>query len=104
MKHEAEAINGRILVIDDNPSIHDDFAKILVPSAGNDAGMSQIEKVLFGDAEPDSLPPSFDLQFAHQGADGVKMAHAARTAGRPFALAFIDMRMPPGWDGLETIE
>ena len=104
MKHEAEASNGRILVIDDNPAIHDDFAKILVPSVGNDAGMSRIEKILFGDAEPASLPPSFELQFAHQGADGVKLAHAARASGRPFALAFIDMRMPPGWDGLETIQ
>jgi diguanylate cyclase len=104
MKHDAEAINGRILVIDDNPAIHDDFAKILVPASGNDAGMSRIEKILFGDAEPASLPPSFELQFSHQGADGVKLAHSARAAGRPFALAFIDMRMPPGWDGLETIQ
>jgi diguanylate cyclase len=104
MKHEAELVNGRVLVIDDNPAIHEDFAKILVPSMGNDSGMSQIEKILFGDDSPAAAPPIFELQFAHQGADGVQLARAARAAGKPFALAFIDMRMPPGWDGLETIQ
>jgi diguanylate cyclase len=104
MKHEADAVNGRILVIDDNPAIHDDFAKILVPSGGNDAGMSRIEKILFGDDGSVPVVPTFELQFALQGADGVQLARAALAAGRPFALAFIDMRMPPGWDGLETIQ
>jgi diguanylate cyclase (GGDEF)-like protein len=98
-----EAINGRILVIDDNPSIHDDFAKILAREAV-DTGMSQIEKILFGDSGPEPTPPSFNLQFAQQGAQGVAMARQALAERRPFALAFIDMRMPPGWDGLETIE
>ena len=97
------AINGRILVIDDNPAIHDDFAKILAREAV-DTGMSQIEKILFGDSGPEPTPPSFELQFAQQGAQGVAMARQALAEGRPFALAFIDMRMPPGWDGLETIE
>ena len=31
------------------------------------------------------------------------MSHAL-SDGRPYAMAFVDMRMPPGWDGLETIE
>ncbi len=99
----AEAINGRILVIDDNPSIHVDFAKVLAREAV-DTGMSQIEKILFGDSGPAPTPPSFELQFAQQGAQGVAMARQALAEGQPFALAFIDMRMPPGWDGLETIE
>jgi len=104
MKNDAETINGRILVIDDNPAIHEDFAKILACAGSEETGMSQIEKLLFGDEGPAPQPPSFELQFAQQGADGVKLAGAARAAGRPFALAFIDMRMPPGWDGLETIQ
>jgi len=32
------------------------------------------------------------------------MAGQAVAEGRPYAMAFVDMRMPPGWDGLETIE
>jgi len=105
MRNEAEPVNGRILVIDDNPAIHDDFAKILLRVGhDDDAGMSRIEKILFGDADPATTPPSFELQFAHQGSEGVTLVRAAHAAGRPFALAFIDMRMPPGWDGLETIQ
>jgi diguanylate cyclase (GGDEF)-like protein len=34
----------------------------------------------------------------------VKLAQAAVDAGHPDALAFVDMRMPPGWDGVETIQ
>jgi len=104
MRNEAETLNGRILIIDDNPAIHDDFAKILVRNSDRDTGMSQIEQILFGDPAAAREPPAFQLQFAHQGSEGVTLARTAHAAGRPFALAFIDMRMPPGWDGLETIE
>src|SRR6202044_3111068 len=46
--------------------------------------------------------PNFDIDSAHQGQEGVAMVQQARAEGRPFALAFVDMRMPPGWDGIET--
>jgi two-component system NtrC family sensor kinase len=46
----------------------------------------------------------FELVSAFQGKDGYDMVVEARAAGRPFAMAFVDMRMPPGWDGLETLE
>jgi diguanylate cyclase (GGDEF)-like protein len=104
MTDKAEAVNGRILIIDDNPSIHQDFEKILVREANADTGMSQIEKILFGDSAAQPLLPSFELQFAQQGKQGVGMVRSALANGTPFALAFIDMRMPPGWDGLETIQ
>jgi CheY-like chemotaxis protein len=32
------------------------------------------------------------------------MVTAALAAGRPYAMIFVDVRMPPGWDGIETIE
>src|SRR5689334_14235175 len=101
---DVEAINGRILVIDDNPAIHQDFAKILVRGGDEDLDLSQVEALLFGDTRSAVSQPSFDIQFAHQGAEGVELARKAVASLRPFALAFIDMRMPPGWDGLETIE
>ena len=66
--------------------------------------MTQAEKILFGESAAPVMQPSFDLQFAQQGKQGVTLAERALANGRPFALAFIDMRMPPGWDGLETIE
>ena len=46
----------------------------------------------------------FEVSSALDGAGGVAMAEAALAAGKPVRMAFVDMRMPPGWDGVETIE
>ena len=97
------ADNRRILIIDDNVSIHDDFRKIL--ETPKDSGsLDQARAALFGEAP--SLPPreDYELDFASQGREGCGMVHSAYGKGQPYALAFVDMRMPPGWDGLETIE
>jgi len=102
MVGESEVLTHRILVIDDNASIHDDYRKIL---AGQDAGkMSSAEAALFGEQRPAVERPSFDVDSAMQGRDGVERAREALAGGRPYSVAFVDMRMPPGWDGLETIE
>src|SRR4029450_6293625 len=93
-----------ILVVDDNPAIHEDFAKILAGSEDSAAGMSRAERVLFGDGEASLPQPSFQIDFALQGRQAVEMAESAPAQARHYALAFVDMRMPPGWDGLETIE
>jgi diguanylate cyclase (GGDEF)-like protein len=95
-------LTHRILVIDDNATIHDDYRKIL---AGRDAGkVSNAEAALFGEQPRVVERPTFDVDSAMQGRDGVERARAALTEGRPYSVAFVDMRMPPGWDGVETIE
>jgi CheY-like chemotaxis protein len=95
--------NRRILVIDDNRAIHEDFRKILAIGTACDE-LDQAGAALF-DEEPVAAPgESFEVQFAHQGELGFRMVEQAVAAGRPYALAFVDMRMPPGWDGVETIE
>ncbi|HWZ62930.1 MAG TPA: EAL domain-containing protein [Steroidobacteraceae bacterium] len=102
MTGEADVLTHRILVIDDNASIHDDYRKIL---AGQEAGkMSDAEAALFGEQQPHIERPTFDVDSAMQGRDGVERARQALAEGRPYSVAFVDMRMPPGWDGLETIE
>jgi diguanylate cyclase (GGDEF)-like protein len=99
-----ELVNQRILVIDDNPAIHQDFDKILGSGAVGDEGLSQAERLLFGDSAASPERAMFHVEFALQGQKGVELAAHAAASGRPFAIAFVDMRMPPGWDGLETIE
>jgi diguanylate cyclase (GGDEF)-like protein len=102
MTGESDLLTHRILVIDDNPSIHDDYRKIL---AGQEAGqISAAEAALFGEQQAAVERPSFDVDSAMQGREGVESARAALAEGRPYSVAFVDMRMPPGWDGLETIE
>ena len=94
--------NRRILLIDDTPAIHDDFRKILTPALAN-AAFDALDSALFGDSAPAPLP-GVELDSAYQGAEGLAKVRAARLSGLPYALAFVDMRMPPGWDGVQTIE
>lgn len=94
--------NRRVLLIDDLASIHQDFRKIL---SGPEAtpGLDMAEAALFGTPAPNA-GPGFMLDSAYQGRDGVAMVAQARASGLPYAMAFVDMRMPPGWDGVETVE
>jgi hypothetical protein len=46
----------------------------------------------------------FEIDSAFQGAEGLEKVRVAHLAGLPYAMAFIDMRKPPGWDGVETAE
>lgn len=96
------APNRRILLIDDLPSIHADFRKILSP-AGDSSLLAAMEEGLFG-ATAVAPPVGFELDSAYQGDEAVVMVEQALRCGRPYALAFVDMLMPPGPDGLETIE
>lgn len=92
----------RVLIVDDNPSIHDDFRRILAPGGTAD-DLDAEAAALFGLETAAVSTATFDLDFALQGEEACAKAAAARAANRPFALAFVDMRMPPGWDGLVTI-
>ncbi|MFL1517071.1 MULTISPECIES: putative bifunctional diguanylate cyclase/phosphodiesterase [Pseudomonas] len=102
MKTPFVRTNRRILIIDDTPSIHLDFRKILDPDAEIEQSLAGAEEALFGIPQPERL--TFQLDSAYQGEEALQLVKRARAEGRPYALAFIDMRMPPGWDGLETIE
>jgi signal transduction histidine kinase/DNA-binding LytR/AlgR family response regulator len=95
--------NRRILVVDDTPAIHEDFRKILQPDTRQASELDAAAAALFGPDVKTALIP-FDLDSACQGQEGLRKVCEALQAGRPFAVAFIDMRMPPGWDGVETIE
>jgi diguanylate cyclase (GGDEF)-like protein/PAS domain S-box-containing protein len=94
--------NRRILLADDMPAIHDDFRKILLPAAAA-ANLDDVEAALFG-ASVKAAAPDFVLDSAYQGQEALAKVREAMRIDRPFALAFVDMRMPPGWDGVETIE
>src|SRR5579871_206550 len=104
MSSQSDITESRVLVIDDNPSIHRDFEKILVGVDTGAAGLAADEAAIFGSSGTDSRRARFRPSFALQGQAGVALASQAVEAGDPFAVAFVDMRMPPGWDGLETIE
>jgi diguanylate cyclase (GGDEF)-like protein/PAS domain S-box-containing protein len=94
--------NRRILLVDDLPSIHEDFRKILCPPAAT-TDLDADEAVLFG-APTSGTSIRFEMESAFQGSEALEKVRASLLAGNPYAMAFIDMRMPPGWDGVETAE
>jgi CheY-like chemotaxis protein len=94
--------NHRVLVIDDNPDVHADFRKILISSVLPDL-LSEAEAALFGGTMVRPQIPIFEIDSANQGEEGLNLIQKSLREGRPYALAFVDVRMPPGWDGIETI-
>ena len=95
--------NRRILVIDDNAAIHEDFRKILCPANPAKNLLRQTEATLFG-TEVDGVEPiRFSVAFAFQGEEGLTKVQQALSANQPYAVAFVDVRMPPGWNGIETV-
>ena len=95
------ASNNRILLIDDNPAIHEDYRKILTGEEDHELNAARAD--LFGCAAPAPRTKQFVTDSAFQGEDGLRLVEEACKAGTPYAMAFVDMRMPPGWDGVETI-
>jgi diguanylate cyclase (GGDEF)-like protein/PAS domain S-box-containing protein len=90
----------RVLIVDDNEAIHDDLKKILMPREV-DPELAADEALLFGTTA--AIGVAFEIDSAFQGQDGLECVLRAQAEGRPYALAFVDVRMPPGWDGIETI-
>ena len=91
----------RILVIDDNAAIHEDYRKILSGPQGTNEEIDKMNALLFGVAA-NSSALTFELHSAYQGAEGLNLVKEALANKRPYAMAFIDIKMPPGWDGVET--
>ncbi len=99
-----EARNNRVLVIDDNDAIHGDFHKILSPAVDESAALQDARAAFLGGGATASEAPEFELEDASQGQEGLEMVDRAVKAGTPYAMAFVDVRMPPGIDGIQTIK
>lgn len=96
--------NRRILVIDDNDQIHRDFQKILATDRLEPRLLGDEALLFGGPAISPATRRTFDVDMATQGEIGLKLVQEAVMQNRPYAVAFVDMRMPPGWDGVTTIE
>jgi len=96
----------RVLIIDDNPDIHKDFQTILLESDDSTELDAFRVEVLGGNAGESILKSKskYELDFATQGKEGNEKIKQALSENHPYELVFVDMRMPPGWNGLETTE
>ncbi|MGA2113471.1 MAG: response regulator [Bryobacteraceae bacterium] len=93
--------NRRILVIDDNRAIHADLRRILIGDQVDRSDLESDEEFLFN--ESPVAATLFEIDSAYQGDEGLALLGKSITENRPYAMAFVDVRMPPGWDGVETI-
>ena len=95
----------RLLIVDDEPAMRESYRRCFAPAASDTTSLSSMAAELFGDDEADAPPcdeATFDPVYCSQGLDAVAAVEAALAEGRPFPVAFIDVRMPPGIDGKET--
>ena len=92
--------NYRVLVVDDQREIHQDFEEMLTPGV---TGASTDDLAdAFASEVDESFLPKFQLLHARSGAEAYDIIKVAIEADNPIAVAYIDIRMPPGMDGIET--
>ncbi len=97
-------MNRRILIVDDTEAIHNDFRAVLGGTAELNTALNESKAALLGLDSPKESRCSFELTSAYQGPEAVGLVQNSLEVDSPFAMAFVDVRMPPGWDGVETLE
>ncbi|MCP4753076.1 MAG: PAS domain S-box protein [Proteobacteria bacterium] len=99
--------NNRILIIDDEKVVHDNIKLVLCENGNNKQKTNELKRKLFGDRtetanENDTAGMRFEIDSAFQGTDGIEKVERAIEKRSPYALALIDIRIPPGIDGVQT--
>lgn len=98
-------LNRRILVIDDSPNILQDFRKVLCPAiCGISNAWLESSRDLFDGPFLCHGKEPFDLDCVKNGESGRDLVTQAKAQGSPFAVVFLDVQLPNGWDGIETVE
>src|SRR5690606_29106916 len=93
----------RVLVIDDARGIHEDIGKILGPAPARQARLEEMEETLLSATRRELTRARFRIDSAFQGEQGIACVERALAAGDPYALAFVDVLMPPGLDGIDAL-
>ena len=97
--------NRKILLVDDEARILDELYKVLTPQNHSNEELSELEDHLFGTSETHKKDIiSYDVCRCHQGDEAICEVQKALEEELPFAVAFIDVQMPPGPDGVSTAE
>src|SRR5262245_27783969 len=102
MESPYPATRHRILVIDDDPDIHEAIRQILCSERKSGSNLDAAEAKLFEDSETLGPQSEFQVDSAFQGEQGLAKVYHAIQEGRPYAMTFLDVRMPPGMSGIEV--
>ncbi len=96
-------LNHSILIVDDQESIHEDFRKVLMQEEEKSPELESLKTEILEISDEKSLLPDYELDSAFQGKEALARVKRAGKKSQRYALCFMDVRMPPGWDGIETI-
>lgn len=96
---------ARLLIVDDDPSLHEDYSRCLAPAPVDREQLDAARATLFGPSGPaaNDTRTRFQLAHAYDGTGAAALVRKERDSAEGFSVAFVDMRMPPGWSGVETI-
>jgi CheY-like chemotaxis protein len=93
----------RVLIADDDENILECYHDALAPALEGEEDLKDLEAELFEDTEIDpTLDSRFDVVSCRQQA--AEIAASALHAGAPFDVVILDIRMPPGINGVEAAQ
>jgi signal transduction histidine kinase len=102
------ASNYRILITDDNSAIHEDIASILNHNISKNKDLSALNRELFGEEDAGNEYADQIIQYriehAYSGEEAIEKVAKAHAEDDPYALIFMDVRMPPGIDGIVAVQ
>ena len=103
MNQNGNSRNKRVLVIDDHRSVQKALRKYLGGEIHKHPALNEAQRsLLFGEPRAGQAP-AYEVDSAYNGLEGLEKVHQSLAENRPYAVAFVDIRLPQGWDGLETI-
>ena len=105
MPDNKHASTNRVLVVDDDAQLIDEYVRCLGEDFEPDiatATLTDLEKVLLGEESDEGGTARFEVHSRNQGEAAVEAVKVAIDAGNPYAIVFIDIRLPPGQDGLTS--
>lgn len=94
----------RILIADDDEHILDCYREAFSEADATDhmKALDALEAELFDPSSDIEDSPKFEVVSCNQGDDAITLAKEAATDGHPFDVVILDVRMPPGIDGVEA--
>jgi signal transduction histidine kinase len=100
----AESPSARILVIDGDPSVHEELDRILGAPEAGDRPLAKLRSMIFGEPAGEARATGCEVVHAASGDEGAALLRAAVLEGRPCACALVDLGTAPAWEGLATVE
>jgi CheY-like chemotaxis protein len=104
MNHHHEGNEIRVLIADDDEHILRAYQEAFSDASSTQQmrALNALAAELFEPDAADRQEPLFDVVACSQGDDAISLAEKAANDGQPFDVVILDMRMPPGIDGVEA--